>query len=178
MKVSAFGPIARLGPDWAIEIGKGVRHKVVAGELIHLRQKGASLPPLPSGEHLLLATGDRLPFRVALHHQRLKAVTVPFAMWIENGQGQVVFKQRSQPYAMHFGDVVEFSGELALPASIPPGNYSLKVGTTKMQQGVAWESQSFQIVPWGVKYRMRRLGGAACASSSGTNGAAAAVAPR
>jgi hypothetical protein len=94
-----------------------------------------------------LRAGDRLPFRVALHHQRLKAVTVPFAMWIENDQGQVIFKQRSQPYAMHFGDVVEFRGELALPAATPPGNYSLKVGTTKMQQGVAWESQPFRIVP-------------------------------
>ena len=74
-------------------------------------------------------------------------MTIPFAMWIENAQGQVVVEKRSQPYTMHFGDVVEFSGELSLPAAMGPGNYSLKVGTTKMQQGVAWESQPFQINP-------------------------------
>jgi hypothetical protein len=34
-----------------------------------------------------------------------------------------------------------------LPAATPPGNYILKVGTTKMQQGVAWETKPFQIIP-------------------------------
>lgn len=94
-----------------------------------------------------LRAGDRLPFRVGLHHQRLKAVTMPFAMWIEDEQGQLVEKQRSRPYTMHFGDVVEFSGALALPAATKPGNYTLKVGTTQMQQGVAWAAQPFRIVP-------------------------------
>ena len=94
-----------------------------------------------------LRAGDRLPFRVALHHQRLKAVTIPFAMWIEDEQGKVVVKARSRPYTMHFGDVVAFSGELALPATTRPGDYILKVGTTNMQQGVAWETQPFRIIP-------------------------------
>jgi hypothetical protein len=56
------GPLARLDPDWALEVGKGVRKKVAAGELVELRQKGAALPPLPIDEHLILASGDRVPF--------------------------------------------------------------------------------------------------------------------
>jgi hypothetical protein len=88
-----------------------------------------------------------LPFRVQLQHGRLEAVTIPFAVWIENEQGQVVVKKRSRPYTMHFGDVVKFSGELALPATMRPGNYILKVGTTKMQQGAALEAQPFRIIP-------------------------------
>ena len=56
------GPLARLDSDWALEVGKGVRKKVAAGELLELRQQGAVLPPLPADEHLILATGDRLPF--------------------------------------------------------------------------------------------------------------------
>ena len=40
-----------------------------------------------------------------------------------------------------------FAPSLALPAGMGPGDYILKVGTTKMQQGVAWESQRFRINP-------------------------------
>lgn len=97
--------------------------------------------------HQELRAGERLPFSVELHHGRLEPVTVPFAIWIENDQGQIVMKKRSRPYTMYFGDVVEFSGELALPASVGPGNYILKVGTTKMQQGAAWEAHAFRIIP-------------------------------
>jgi hypothetical protein len=57
------GPIARLGADWAVEIGSKVRRKIAAGELVELRQVGVDLPPLPSDEHLVLTTGERLPFR-------------------------------------------------------------------------------------------------------------------
>lgn len=56
------GPLARLESDWSLEIGKGVRRKVAEGELIELRQQGVALPPLPAGEHLILNSGDRLPF--------------------------------------------------------------------------------------------------------------------
>jgi hypothetical protein len=57
------GPIARLGADWAVEIGARPRRKIASGELVELRQQGVDLPPLPSDEHLVLASGDRLPFR-------------------------------------------------------------------------------------------------------------------
>ena len=57
------GPIARLSADWALEVGKKARHKVPAGQLVELRQLGVDLPALPSDEHLVLAGGDRLPFR-------------------------------------------------------------------------------------------------------------------
>src|SRR5262245_3297275 len=56
------GPLAHLDKDWALELGERVRRKVAAGDLVELRQKGASLPPLPAGEHLILTSGDRLPF--------------------------------------------------------------------------------------------------------------------
>jgi hypothetical protein len=57
------GPIARLDANWAVEIGARVHRKIAAGDLIELRQVGVPLPPLPADEHLVLATGDRLPFR-------------------------------------------------------------------------------------------------------------------
>jgi hypothetical protein len=57
------GPITRLGSDWALEIGSKPRRKVPAGELIELRQVGVALPPLPADEHLVLASGERIPFR-------------------------------------------------------------------------------------------------------------------
>src|SRR5687767_3789625 len=57
------GPLARLDADWALEVGKGARRKVAAGELIELRQQGVAPPELPSEEHLILATGDRVPFK-------------------------------------------------------------------------------------------------------------------
>jgi hypothetical protein len=56
------GPLARLDSEWALELGERVRKKVAAGELVELRQKDAVLPPLPIDEHLILASGDRLPF--------------------------------------------------------------------------------------------------------------------
>lgn len=94
-----------------------------------------------------LRPGDSMPFRVAVHHGRLKTVTVPFAIWVENDHGEVVMRKRTRPYTMHFNDVVEFKGELALPAAMGPGNYVLKVGTTRMQQGAAWKAHPFRVTP-------------------------------
>ena len=33
------GQLARLDEDWALEVGKGARHKIASGDLIDLRQK-------------------------------------------------------------------------------------------------------------------------------------------
>jgi hypothetical protein len=55
------GPLHRLGADWSIELGKGVRHKVADGELVSLRREGAALPPFPADEQVILANGDRVP---------------------------------------------------------------------------------------------------------------------
>src|SRR3954447_1579707 len=57
------GPLRKVGPGWAVEVGRGVRRKVPAGELVSLRREGRALPPLPSDEHLLLVGGDRVPVR-------------------------------------------------------------------------------------------------------------------
>jgi hypothetical protein len=57
------GSIARLNADWSLEIGTNARHKIATGDLIELRQLGVDLSPLPADEHLVLASGDRLPFR-------------------------------------------------------------------------------------------------------------------
>lgn len=53
------GALTKLGDGWAAELGQG---RVAAGELVSLRQEGVPLPPLPSEPHLLLTTGDRVPF--------------------------------------------------------------------------------------------------------------------
>jgi hypothetical protein len=57
------GPLARLGADWSLEVGTKPRRKVPSGDLVELRQVSTELPPLPADEHLVLASGDRLPFR-------------------------------------------------------------------------------------------------------------------
>src|SRR5262249_7088686 len=57
------GPLHKLGPDWAVEVGKGVRHKVAGADLLLIRREGVHLPPLPTDEHLVLVNGDRVPAR-------------------------------------------------------------------------------------------------------------------
>src|SRR5262249_10911312 len=46
---------------WAVEIGKGLRHRLRAGDLLSLRREGSALPAFPTDEHLVLANGDRVP---------------------------------------------------------------------------------------------------------------------
>jgi hypothetical protein len=58
------GPLRRLAPDWTVELGKGVRHKVAGAELLGLRQAATDLPGWGGGaEQLVLTNGDRVPVR-------------------------------------------------------------------------------------------------------------------
>jgi hypothetical protein len=54
------GPLVRLD-GWAAEVGKGLRHRLRAGDLLSLRREGSALPAFPTDEHLVLANGDRVP---------------------------------------------------------------------------------------------------------------------
>jgi hypothetical protein len=66
------GPLHKLASDWSVEIGARVRRKIPGSDLLSLRQVGTSLPPLPSDEHLILTSGDRLPAReLRLHDEKL-----------------------------------------------------------------------------------------------------------
>lgn len=94
-----------------------------------------------------LRAGDRLAFHIELRHRRLRTVTVPFAIWVEDERGEIVAERTTRPHTLRFGDRVRFDSELELPARTAPGNYVLKVGARRMQQGVAWETRPFRIVP-------------------------------
>jgi hypothetical protein len=81
------GSLKELKKDWSVRLAD---HAVAGGELVGLRRGGVRLPPLPEGEHIILANGDCVPFvSVKLVEERLhlrngdledgKDVSVPLA---------------------------------------------------------------------------------------------------
>ena len=58
---SLKGRLDELRADWSVRVG---RERVDVGEMIALRRQGVSRPPVPSGEHIVFANGDRLPGRI------------------------------------------------------------------------------------------------------------------
>jgi hypothetical protein len=54
------GPLRKIGADWSVRLGGPSPVLVKGEEVITLRRQGAALPPLPVGEQVILATGDRL----------------------------------------------------------------------------------------------------------------------
>ena len=81
--------LRELGPDWSVRLEKGAT--VAAGDLLSLRRPGMGLPPMPSGPHLVLTNGDRIPAedvrltgeRVHFRHPDLndgKETTLPLSL--------------------------------------------------------------------------------------------------
>jgi hypothetical protein len=59
--VAGAGPLRKVGDDWSVRLG-GERPVLVKGpDFISLRREGLPLPPHPTGEQVLLSTGERLP---------------------------------------------------------------------------------------------------------------------
>jgi hypothetical protein len=57
------GSLESLGPDWSVR-RKGEAAVTVAGrDLVSIRREHASLPPFPTGLHLILSNGDRFPIQ-------------------------------------------------------------------------------------------------------------------
>lgn len=59
----AEGTWRELKSDWSVRLGKGDGTQVAGANLLSVRRLGVPLPPLPSDFHLILANGDRIPFR-------------------------------------------------------------------------------------------------------------------
>jgi hypothetical protein len=65
---TASGPVVKgtwrqLNPDWSVRLG-GEGDKLISGaEVLSVRREDVPLPPLPVEDHLILANGDRIPFR-------------------------------------------------------------------------------------------------------------------
>jgi hypothetical protein len=57
------GPLRGLAKDWAVKLGGGEDTTVPGADLVSVRRAGLALPPPPTGEHLVLANGDRVPVR-------------------------------------------------------------------------------------------------------------------
>ncbi len=61
---SQTGPLLRMRPGWAVELGGDKPAKVAGAEVVTLRRAGAALPERPRAPHILLANGDQLPGEV------------------------------------------------------------------------------------------------------------------
>ncbi len=56
------GTLRELKSDWSLRVGDGGEGTLLAGaDVVCARRQGVPLPPMPAGEHLVLANGDRLP---------------------------------------------------------------------------------------------------------------------
>ena len=57
------GVLAGIDDTFRLEVGTKVLRKLGADEWLSIRQAGLDLPPLPSDEQIVLASGDRIPAR-------------------------------------------------------------------------------------------------------------------
>ncbi len=96
-------------------------------------------------ERDVVAPGESLRFGVYLHHRLERTVTVPLALWIEDAAGELVVGSRTVPKTFEFDDRLQLVRELATPAGLAPGSYSLVVGVDSMKQGIAWKRVAFTV---------------------------------
>lgn len=57
------GTWRELKSDWSVRLGEGDGTRIAGANLLSVQRLDAPQPPLPMDYHLLLANGDRLPFR-------------------------------------------------------------------------------------------------------------------
>jgi hypothetical protein len=57
------GSLRQLNPDWSARLGDGDGTLISGGQVLSVRRVDMPLPPLPMDNHLILANGDRIPFR-------------------------------------------------------------------------------------------------------------------
>jgi len=57
------GVLRELKSDWSVRLGEGDGTTVAGGAVLTLRRVDVRLPPLPVEEHLILANGDRIPYK-------------------------------------------------------------------------------------------------------------------
>jgi len=56
------GTLRELAADWSLRLADGGDGTRIAGrDVVSVRRVGVPLPPMPGGDHLVLANGDRLP---------------------------------------------------------------------------------------------------------------------
>jgi NPCBM/NEW2 domain-containing protein len=53
----------QLKPDWSVRIGEADGTLISGSQVLSVRRADGPLPPLPMENHLILANGDRIPFR-------------------------------------------------------------------------------------------------------------------
>jgi NPCBM/NEW2 domain len=75
------GSLRELKADGSLRVGDGGEGTWIAGpDVVSARRLGVALPPMPTGEHLVLANGDRLPItRVRLDGEKLHGRCPDFA---------------------------------------------------------------------------------------------------
>jgi hypothetical protein len=59
---SLTGPLRELKADWSLHTGDADENHLSPGDWLALTRKDIKLPPNPSGPHLILLNGDRIPF--------------------------------------------------------------------------------------------------------------------
>ena len=97
-------------------------------------------------EPAAVRVGDELRVGILLEHNRLDTVTVPFRVWVEDVEGDLVASQTTEPQTFYHGDTVRRELTLRIPEGTPPGEYRVFVGAERMQQGLAGAERSFTVL--------------------------------
>lgn len=57
------GTLGQLSSGWSVRLGEADGPQIAGAEVLSVRRLDIPLPPLPMDNHLILANGDRIPFR-------------------------------------------------------------------------------------------------------------------
>ncbi len=97
-------------------------------------------------EPAAVRAGEELRVGILLEHNRTDTVAVPFRVWVEDAEGDLVASRTTEPQTFHHGDAVRRVLTLRIPEGTPPGEYRLLVGVERMQQGLAGAERSFRVL--------------------------------
>lgn len=91
--------------------------------------------------------GEEIELTLTVRHHRLKTVTVPVGLWLEDLSGRVVTRSASAPITLRHGNVRHERFRLPVPEGVPAGAYRLVVGLPEMHQGAAWMERPIAVLP-------------------------------
>ena len=125
------GTWRRMKTDWSVVVGEGDGTLVSGPNILSVRRDDTPLPPLPTEPHLILANGDRIPFRslrlvdekVHFHHANLadgQEASCPWRLFVSSGTPLPIrpsmlrnyaadsssARERAIPFVCAIGDVV------------------------------------------------------------------------
>jgi hypothetical protein len=101
------GGIRALDADWSLRLADGGEgSRIAARDVVSARRLGVSLPPMPAGDHLVFANGDRLPLvGLRLEGEKLRGKCPDFGgVDVEIPLGAVAVWWRTAPDGVRASD--------------------------------------------------------------------------